>query len=219
MDCQLLAQLDFDNWIEIVVVLLLVGGSAFAAVAKKLTEVFTPKEPGQSKPTIADSAGKPHPSAPLRRASPAHPVARPMPPVARPYPPSPVEQCPVPVEPASPVAPESGDASLWRAAEWQANPPQPQPPLAAQVGAPQRRPPHPVPDRATPERGPSPPTLRRPKKSEAAVAPAEPLEHGHTIGRQTHRALRHAIVMREILGPPLALRPPAEQSCPSGEGV
>ncbi len=232
--------------------MVIVAGSVFGALSKKLIKRFSPEEPGKAKPLIG-AAGAP---AKLdRRGGPQHPVARPVrtttqarptpePPVARPYPGSPPIARPMPS--ASPVARRSG-------------PSQPVGPRRRPTAVQGRRPPvtgteerlgHLKPHmehlasaiegqedriRAQVERdlgrietttGPATTTARtganggRKRKPrdpyrdrEQAADDPRPDREGADLsvvsglaGRLTHHALRRAIVLSEIIGPPIALR-------------
>ena len=106
MEMDLLAQglKGLDDWIQIIVIILVIGASVFGAISKKLIKAFTPEESdeaGSKKPPGEQALPRPGPA--RRPAPPARPVARPMPgtprsevstlpPVARPVPPRPARR-------------------------------------------------------------------------------------------------------------------------------
>ena len=264
MDYLILGQRDI-NWLQMVVLGVIIAGSVLGPVAKKLIEKFSPvkeQEPGTGRPK---QRGQGAPSPP--RVPPAHPVARPLPPqlgpqrpAARPVarghvPPPPVEQFELEVV-LPPVTPHPRTAPRRPAAQQPPTRP-PQVPTAAPPPRPRREP---AQRSATkPERGRR--IARKPSETpydgvEARLGHLEPtvadrLGHlesaledetveveaavedrlGHMDSdldvvdptsarsrrrtgllarRPTRRALQHAVLMREILGPPLALRTPDE---------
>lgn len=245
-DIQLLAQQgpEFGDWIQIIVVVLVVGGSILGPISKKLIEKFGAEKPGESDAARPARTSRPQPSTPRRQMQPQHSVARPMPPGARPQamPPS-SQPLPLPEEIFQPVAPPRGMVPQGGSAEQPERPP-PRPPTAAPVSVPRHMARPSVSVRAKQQHRPAP--APRPKQpvhdrveehlgrlesalddetaqvdvdieerlghieSELEAPDATTKARGRTdkIGHQTRRSLRHAIVMREILGPPIALRPP-----------
>ncbi len=270
MDVSLIGQFKFDgNWVEIIIVLLVIGGSVFGTISKKLIEVFSPKDSDKAEGTSGDHAGGPkQPVPPRRRVRPSHPVARrlPLPPSApTPAPPTigrPLPSSTLPTEALNeatplPMSKERGTAPTSPAVE---TPEQPVSPWAEST------PPRPAPPRTkrparstfVPPRGVSAPATteerlghltstvestmglkemgaeKRLGHLESAIAdrgdelaaavegrlghvdpgfPAPRAAAGKRatipgIGRTTPRALRQAILLREILGPPVSLQPP-----------
>ena len=235
----MLAQPEIDNWLQIVIAILVVGGSVIGAVSKKLIQAFSPKEPdkpGQTPAGVPGAGGPRRPAPAQGPGQPARPVARPMtrtsprppsvePPVGRPYAPPP------------PVV-------IYTAPEESAQRPAPRPPTA-----PRPRPATPVPARAEQRLGHLEPavleeearfeaaTERRMAHLESAVpeeelhfdedieerlghvesTPPVPAAAGRSrarvpvISRPSRQTLRRAVVLREILSPPLALRPPGDE--------
>jgi hypothetical protein len=231
------------NWIEIIVVLVLVGGSALGSIGKWLIEKTSPKtdrkpDDGGRTAAAGTGAGQAEPSVPRRRAPSARPVARPMPGTEP-------QETPVPRPQARPLPP-SPTARPYVSQE---------PPKPAVVPLPERkpRPVKPPPVRPVMKPAPAPPPKRRtprvpsrPKKrklgrlepglhptlgeeedrkfelrehrlgklqaqAEVEPEPEEVVEGYDPIRSPTRRSLRHAILMREILGPPVALRPPDDR--------
>lgn len=208
-----------DDWIQIIILALVAGSAIFGKVTKTLIRKFSPKKDPET-PVL----GRPEPA--LRRPPPpARPVARPMPqaptatpqgsgPVAPPARPRPVSKFPR-VE-SLPQMLRGVFAQLGEAGEATQSRPAP-PPVAP--------PPH---ARAAPgvERtGRQPVAARQRTRSKAGTAPADkarprvasveksgirktqikdsPLG---TVRHPTRASLRRAIIMNEILSPPLALR-------------
>ena len=256
MEIALLAApgLDLNDWIRLIVVILLIGGSALGGVAKTLINKFGGKASGED-----ESASKPdgRSATPLRQ-QPMHPVARPMPQrrgeqgqaTARPYPLQPAT--PMPSDQASPPSlVRRGRAALpsETVAQPVARIPTPSrrmPPPLVQPAEPGARPrpvavePRSIPPRQRPpQAAPAPQPKRRAKvRARASTKPKEAettlgtladrhlevsagLLHPDTeaikrvqrvavdpIRRPTRQGLRRAIIMNEILGPPIALRPP-----------
>lgn len=233
-----------EDWVEIIIVLLVVGGSAFGAISKKLIEAFTPKERGDSAHPPRPAPPRPRPPRPTT----TPPTVRPTPPSARPRrEPPPIERptvletilggeipeaIPIPTEPKRPTpkAERSGSAPPHR----------PTPP---------RRPPMPKPRHS--ESVPSVPPgearrgrvisaveddrtkrgIRTPTAAPIDVpfgqlesAIAEEIDSAAAsagvrtssgvalpgVGSPTPANLRQAILLCEILGPPVALRPDSE---------
>ena len=232
----MLAQPEIDNWLQIIIAILVVGGSVIGAVSKKLIQAFSPKEPdkpGQIQPGVPGDSRR---LAPVRRpGQPTPPVARPMvptsprppsvePPVARSYQPPPIVTYTVPEELPRRAAPRPRSV-------------------------PRPKPATPVPARAEQRLGHlEPAVLEEEARFEAAteermahLESAVPEEELHfeedieerlgyvestspaptaarrgrarvpVISRPSRQTLRRAVVLREILSPPLALRPPGDE--------
>ena len=223
----MLAQPEFDKWFQIVIAILVVGGSVLATVSKKLIQVFSPKEPDKPGQIQAGAPGAPRRPAQARDpGQSARPVARPMtttssrpssvePPVARPYPPPPIVSYSVPEELPQRAAPRSRTTH------------RPKPATPAPARAKER----------LGHRKLAVPKEERMAHLESAV-PEEELYFeedieerlGHVestpwapaatrrgrarvpvIGCPSRQTLRRAVVLREILSPPLALRPPGDE--------
>lgn len=253
-------QSGLDDWIQIIILVLIVGGSVFGAISKKLIAVFSPKE-DTSKGT-GDVASKRRPPTPASRVQPGPSAQRPaqptrQPPITRPYPSRPM-----------PAAPVAGRGEPRRPTPASRPPSQrltPPKPIPVSQQAPQTL----VAEHAEVVARPSP--ARRRDLSEPACA-QEHLGHiisaldeegelidttvedhlGHlesrlgiredrfdeaveerlgrvepesgtqpcarpagapvlAIGSPSRRALRRAVVMSEILAPPLALRPSSDR--------
>ncbi len=221
MECVILAQTDAGNWIEIVIILLVVGGSIFGAVSKKLIAAFSPKESEES----GNEKGKvmrapPHPAPPQRRGQPVHPVARPLqptpspqaePPIVRSHPPrtaprpKPAAAPPRPRRPQKP-APARAEARLGHLevtvmeeeARFEAARERRMAHLKSRVLEGEERFEEAVEKRLS-HLEPAP---------DEATAAAQACVRIPVIGRLSRQTLRHAVVLREILSPPLALRPP-----------
>ncbi len=215
----ILAENGLDGWVQIIVLVLVFGGSAAAAIGKKLIEVFSPKE--DPSPVKTAKPG----SQPMGRAKPASPSAG-GPPVLRP---SVAQQSAPPPVVLTPVA----------------RPARPDPQCSRRVPTrsvqPSRSAPSSQPVEALAKRR-APGTLRRleptvdddldrlgsriaqralkvdakvdkhighlkPQVAEARESrPSESL--GGSMSRLSRAEMRRAIVLREILGPPIALRSP-----------
>jgi hypothetical protein len=216
MDTALLAAEGLD-WIEGVVVLVIIALSALGSIAKPLIKKFGGKDP--------DELRKRQMEQPVERrapARPAHPPARPTP--ARPRLQPAIEPPVAQARPARPVPP-----SVARPA-----PPTPRRPVPRPTPSQSVRPrPKPV---ANSERDLSERHLAKLEStvterhlkttppSEDVVHPATEAAHAYehavsgideemeAIRRPTRAALRRAIVMNEILGPPVGLRRPGYQS-------
>jgi len=221
------------DWVEIIVVVLIFGGSALGALAKWIIAKLNPETPEKLERAEEDK--------PERQAAPARPVARPMPPVAfparpvaRPMPPQPVAQRPAGGEwvfqdPSRPTARQPLDEPR-RAAPESPRPPAPVvPPVVIRVEPAASRPARSVARKA--KRHIPKTTARTPERdlreegdrefdrldhqvwdvdtpdSKAALVVVEVCDEFDPIRRPTRRSLRRAIIMKEILGPPLALRP------------
>ena len=225
MDLLALAQRDTGSWIDTVVTFLIIGGLILGPLSKKLIEAFSPKKTDERKA----GGGGPEKVTPARPARPVTPPARPAAPAAAPARPSwvpaersvsgpPVARRAEVAEPLGPVVPP------------------PRAPVSAPAGkpAPVPRPPAQSASRTVrDQRGrielglshlaPADLGHLEPKEHLGHLAPEEHL--GHLVpqpgtpatGRKRHRrlthattsaraALRHAIIMSEVLGPPLALR-------------
>lgn len=232
----MLAQPEIDSWLQLVIAILVVGGSVLASVSKKLIQAFSPKEPDKPGQTQAGApgAGAPRRAAPARDAGqPMRPAAKPMtptsprppsvePPVARPYPPPPVVIRTAPDEPPQ------------RAARRPPTTPRPKSATPAPARAEQRLG-HLEPAVLVVEARFEAAAEKRMAHLESAVpeeelhfeedieerlgqvesAPWEPGAAGPgrvpLIRRPSRQALRRAVVLREILSPPLALRPPGDE--------
>jgi len=195
----LLAQADI-NWIEVIILLVIFGGGAISALLKWLVNKFTPQEAGKTQPGVpaptptGRAAPKAQPPRPLARpASPTrHAAGQPAPPHARPQTARPAR--PASVRPAAPAKP------VW-AEPRRVVPPRPVPRrehitvAAAPIAEEQHEYRH----------------LRsklREHDADTGEAEAEVIaESIETDGLPTHAELRRAIVLRELLGPPIALRP------------
>lgn len=238
----LLAEGEIAEWIRILVILLVVGGSFFGKIGKKLIERFSPQAP--EKPQAPNV-----PTESLRR-DPTPPVARPSRPVARPAPPPPR----VPVARAAPVRPVAPQRPVIATAPAARRPVQP--PVSAKTETPRREvTPTPVGERE-PEsrrrrqraaRTTAPPSRRKTGNLEArvderfkplesslehraeqiaarvekhlgrlkpqtapAARPDEAASESEGFARPSRSELRRAVVLREILSPPIALRAPEE---------
>lgn len=208
-----------DDWIQVIILALVAGSAVFGKVTKTLIRKFSPKKDPDT--TVL---GRPEPAR-RRPPPPARPMARPMPqppmatpqatgPVAPPARPRPVPKFP-PVE-SLPKMLREVFAQLRDAGE--TSPSRPSPPPAAP----------PPPARAMPgvERtGRKPVAARKRARSKPGATPAagvwplvasvadgdvrktqikdSPLD---TVRHPTRASLRRAIIMNEILSPPLALR-------------
>ncbi len=224
---------DVDDWVQIVILILVVGGSALGSVSKKLIEHFGSKE--SPSPESEDFPGRiPGP------ARPDHPPARPMPargsqpPPAHPAPLRPLVLERVPDKRVTPPLVAPTDTPVARPAPKTLHPASPtDEPAQSRRGVP------PAPAKRRPAR-------RASRSAETVAATAshgfEPTDHlphldpeehlghlapeGHLgnldvteqtvvetkdelldqVRRPSRAALRRAIVMSEILAPPLALR-------------
>ena len=210
----LLAAGEISDWIEGVVWLLIIGGSVLAGIAKPLIKKFGGEVPDEAEKR-REEASRPQP------ARPAHPPARSMP--ARPRLQPATELSEAEARPAQPVPPFVATSV----------PPTPRRPVARP--SPSRS------VRAKPraaaqhERDLSEHHLAKfhsglEERHLKAAAPSEGVIHPGTeaahvdasvvsrvdeemdaIRHPTRTALRRAIVMNEILGPPISLRPPNDR--------
>ena len=217
---------EIDNWIEIIVLILVFGGTIFAAIAKKLIAMFSPDETGATKDGPLGVEGDDvTPVSPPRPARPAYPVARPMPP----RPGAPTTSAPPMMQPSPsrprprPVTEVTPEEPAWRPpVEAQRTPPVPQPSVRRRPAPPPRaRPAQPI---AVAEREPVEDTFEHlhPEEDPGHLDPKAHPEHvaatlqaraadipaaaPMTVGPLTRESLRRAIVMNEILGLPRALR-------------
>ena len=222
-----LAIQDPGDWIQGVVVLIIIAGSALSGVAKAITaKLDRAREAAKAK-------GEGQQEAP-RTIRTVTPVARPMPPprrppqlfehpVAKPLPPQVRTQPRTDLPPAfPPVVRTILDMVLDGAVDLDAAVPTPPPPRARREGPPApQRPQATAPLR--PKVGRRSIEEQEERKAElvekrighvqrhvAPVAAPASSDDGMTLfDRPTHRDLRRAIILNEILSPPLALRPPA----------
>jgi len=235
-----------------IIILVLVGGSAIGGVVKALIEKFGGKDSSEYRKKRTDSkeADRPQPARsghpPARPARPAHPPARPTHPPARPVATRSEAQPVARPLPTRPIAQLSQGESAAPAIPRPQRRSPPQRPVARpapetarqtparptrQVRVKQPRParsPAPRPEltlqesmREFDERGSSlvDHHLTTALPSEGVAHPSTELAHPDeqiaedrtldldAIRTPTPRALRQAIIMNEILGPPLALRP------------
>ena len=255
MDTLAAGQFQIDDWIQIIIVILIIGGSVFGAVAKKLIKTFTPQE-SPREPTRGSPAGVGHtrPGVPPRPVQPAPPVARPMP-TAGQYPTAPVPRPPTREKLPRPPVPVHPTIARRRTSE-----PPGKPPVSRSRPEPTRQ--------GTPRPQPTArPISSRPRAAQRPATTEERLGHltsameqtggldeaaaeqrlghvesavaqrgerlesameqrlGHVepgpekkpatargglyipvLGRAAPQNLRQAILLREILGPPIALR-------------
>ena len=255
---------DIDGWIEIILAILVFGGAAFAAIAKKLIAAFTPDETDKTKiESVKPEGDDVTPVSPPRPARPAYPVARPMPPqpgapstsappMVQPYPRRPGARSVTEVTPVEPSLGPAVEAPRTRAVPEPSLPRRPRRPAPATSvpGLPPRvsRPAplpqaRPLPPKSAAEGEPTEDTFDHihPEVELEHIHPAVEREHLHPdddlghLDPEAHlghmnatvptkaagqealvRAgmvapfsrdmLRRAIVMNEILGPPVALR-------------
>lgn len=231
----MLAQSDFAPWINAIILILVIGGSLFGAVSKKLIAHFSPKESQDgSAPKPSASGRSVDPIPPLPTARTARPATRSVPPVPD------VESIPTLIQPLAPRR-----ATRARPAPHQARPAKP---VARSVPAHARRRP------VQPHVPPTPTEIEqevstlgagvraeqarfeaetekrmshldagfdeRAAQLEAGIEarlgrvesptdfPEETVEQRGTgvIGHLTRSSLRRAIVLNEILATPLGLR-------------
>ncbi len=210
------------DWVELIIILVLVGGGVFSSVAQAIIKKMRGEQPDEP-----DQAGKAGQAPPAR--APQFPVARPLPPAGglpqAAQPRVPVPQVPRPLPPAQihPVPNQPPMARLDHPRVPQ--PPAPRP-IETQPGPrpqPKRRPgprtqPKPVPQAEPREPKEEVPLAQRHLEVSADVLHAHTeddelvlAEHDDPIHRPTRHALRFAILMNEVLGPPVALRPPDDR--------
>lgn len=248
----LAASSNLDDWIQIIILVLIFGGSALGAIAKKLITFFgPPKDQGGRAtqiPTVEadDSLASPRRQpTPTARPAPAFPSARPaipLPPVAKPWPIAPVtpnrpatrepekpiladlltevfdqnrgDAKPVPADAASPMAlpldlptvrpappPKTTQAEKRRSKR------EAKPRTQAKKRRSRERKSSSVvrseTDVVDPEKRLGHLHSKIEKESKQAPAPKAPVD---SIHRPTKGDMRRAIIMSEILRPPLALR-------------
>lgn len=221
-------KIDVENWGELVIALVVVVGSLFGAISKKLIAYFSPKTP-ETPELIGDAAKGVRPAGPVRReARPLPPIAPSQAPTARPV------TTTAPSASPQPPRPVRIDATPRRVAR---------PRSSVKPTARKARPatPRPTPPSRTPVA--DEPILmdemvedhlghltsmfegeesriedgveRRLGHVESQLAASASLERKplqRTLpALGTRSSLRQAIVLCEILGPPIALRPPDEQ--------
>ena len=226
----MLAIQDIGDWINVIIVLVIVAGSALGGIVKAITaKLNRSREEVEAERDLQERQ-----TSPRRMDRPAPPVARPMPPRRRP---PPVMQRPV-ARPFNPPAPQSQTA------------PQPEvsttlPPMVKTILETfldvdiERQPPQPRPTSLQPPPRPRPAKSKVPKPAvgrrsieereerkaklvekrigrvephvASAVSPPSPDDSGSMFERPTHADWRRAVVLNEILSPPLALRPPNER--------
>ena len=223
----MLAIQDPGDWIQGIVVLIIIAGSVLGGLGKAITAKLDRAR------EAAKARGEGQQAAP-RTIRTVTPMARPMPPprrppqlferpVAKPLPPQERTQPPADVPQAfPPVVRTILDMVLDGAVDLEAAVPTPPPPRARRERAPApQRPQATAPLR--PKVGRRSIEEREERKAELVekrighvqrhVAPAAApttSDDGMTLfDRPTHSDLRRAIILNEILSPPLALRPPA----------
>jgi hypothetical protein len=246
----LLAESELSDWLQALLVILLVAGSAFAAVAKKLIEFFGGAKADDS-PSVGDK-----PTARSAGPEPQRPVARPMtpqrrtasprtPPVAAPFPSQATSETPRPVQPPRPpAAPGPRPAPLVPPSLVRERPParptiheglpSEKPSVVGHGGeVPPHLPSEDLRDAHITERGhedlpsevragkreargkgpaPSRRLSRAPLIAEVVAEPAADQGLRDLVRHPTRAELRRAIIMNEILGPPVAVRPLEEWS-------
>lgn len=229
-----------EDWFQLIIILLVVGGSALGPVLKKLIEAFTPKEGGSPK----------HSARPLG-ADPSQDQKT----TSEPRRPQVHEE--VPQAAAVPAPPRRRTTTAQQAPRRERQPAQPAPP--SMPPPPRRRKPAPRPTSRPTVVTSNIENVEDPlghltsmvEQSGGAVEQASEQRLGHItskiddtgerlhdgidehlghvesvayarrsqkrsqaripgFGRATPHALRQAVLLREILGPPLALRPPGE---------
>jgi len=251
-----------DDWIQIVVIIMVIGASAFGAVSKKLIKAFTPEESDEAVSKKSPEGQVPPRPGPVQRpAPPARPVARPMPvtptseasplpPVARPVPPRPVrrsqverqrgllgeaEPPPARASQPRPVARPMPKPAPRQAPDWSERPAAPhKPPRPTRIEKSVGRLGEGVRDEeqrfesAIDERVGhlEPVVIEEIEEFDAAiddrvghVGPAGEMPQvarrrsGRVpfFGRHTASELQCAVLMREILGPPVAFRSPTDE--------
>jgi hypothetical protein len=220
----LLAAGDLSDMVETVILLLVIGASVLGSIAKPLIKKFGGETPEDAMKRRTEQSQRPRPQ-PARPAHPAARPAQPRPPIATAEPARPVAQTPS-IEPAIPprVRPTTR--------------PTPTRPIARARPAHARRPASEDVPYAEVSLEPdlSERHLRElqtrvekrhidaAKPSEEVVHPKTEDAHAYAIDHSAHEeellAIRHptraflrqAIVMNEILGPPIALRPPDDRA-------
>lgn len=259
MDPLLLAEFELREWFNLIIIVLIFGGSVIGGFLKWLVARFRDEAQDQVEPqrrtpgTKTDVRPKAAtPSPPAARPMPQRPQARERPPVARPMPSQRIARAPEQGRPPIPVP------SMRKPLRTQ--PTRRRPPVPGSTGSRRRvlppdqpltpRPSEPDHHRAQPPKQVSSPTSLAPKTA-SAPAPTSSMEQrggrlhhldpeghlgnlepeghvGHlvekartvrgtdltdvegefgSLRRPTRRALRRAVIMNEILGPPLGLRP------------
>lgn len=226
-----LAQRDFEigDWMQYIIVAVVVFGGFIAQGLKKIIEAVNEKKAKSSPPDRLERPG------PMSR-SPESPMLKPIPPrirrsppvpTARPTPPQPVAR-PVPPRPPTPAArPQQGRAAtpvlIGDDEPWQAVQREALPSAAAKLGTPRKKP-----QKALGESMDRFDPLHHPEDHLGHLDPEAHLGHeNEPVGsaeeeekKRTRRprkkaglaaaltgeGLRRAIVMSEILNPPLALR-------------
>jgi len=237
----MLAIKDIGDWVQVIIVLVIVAGSALSGIVKAIiTKLNRSREEAEAE---RERQGRPRPQRVTDR--PAPPVARPMPPrhrppmamqqpVARPLPPQQRSQAEVP-RTLPPVVQTIWDVVLERAVDLETafpkpRPPQPtaEPPVSGAARTYRAQPP-PVPPRVGKAIVPKRPVGRRSIEDReeqkakfvekrighvephvaSATPPSSTDAYSELFERPTRTDLRRAIILNEILSPPLALRRPA----------
>ena len=241
MEILLQAPKGLEGWINTIVILLIIGGSILGPVAKWLiakTRRDAEEEPGKIG-SGGQEAGPRAPRPRVPPAHPvARPMQvggrqreTPEPPLATPSPSRRTARPAVSQEPARPVTPPPPKAPPRRPVE-QPPRPRPAPPPAKRTPAPavtsERR--------VSPESKPRRPQRKEPSlhvtlgededrkfakrerelgtlrvQSEPETSAVQTPGEFDVVRNPTRRSLRQAILMREILGPPLSLRPPDDR--------
>jgi len=233
---QLLLQTDggFSDWIEILIILLVVGGSTIASVGKWFISKLNPEAAENKRKAAMEKSGRP-----MRRGlpPPARPVARPLPPRE--------ERHEGPQRPVAPPLPPLREiiaeempppTPVTRYDDAPARPRVPQRPKRAPAPAPMR----PRSSTKAQRRVVPPPEARQErvekrhlKSSFEVDEDRKFVERAAKLGKLTHapatadsapasgefddirrpsrKDLRKAIIMNEILGPPVSLRPPEQR--------
>ena len=211
MDTALLAAEGLGDWIEGIVILVIIGLSALGSIAKPLIKKFGGKDPDELRKRQMEQRVEQR--APAR---PAHPPARPMParPRLQPAIEPPVAQArPARSVPPSVPAPPTPRRPSPRPTPSQSTRPRPKPVANSERDLSERH-------LAKLESTITERHLRTTLPSEDVAHPATEALHAYehavsgvdeemeAIRHPTRAALRRAIVMNEILGPPVGLRPP-----------
>jgi hypothetical protein len=193
------------NWVELIFVLLVFGGGAIGAFLKWLVAKFTPDESKKAQPGVPPPGRKAQ-GAPMAQ---PRPVARPVPPArragAKPQAGRPGQ--PAHSRPAAPVRPVMTEP---RRAE---QPPRAQPPKVIPVATPpkkeERHEHRRLRSRLRGHHLDPNVSIREIGRTEAEDVAEEAeliTEHAEGQGLPTHAELRRAIILRELLGPPVSLR-------------
>lgn len=216
------------DWIQGVVLLLVIGLPVLNKIVKAIAAKLSGTEDETTSPTSPQQGERSRPPVARARGSKPQPAHQPPPPVARPQPPQPAVSPPRRSAPqdAPPPAFAPLIEMIRERIEERPRARQQQRPAPKPVEKPQRQPVRSARPSSTKKRKQHESIAERERRRsrdreermghvrEGLVTPVveRPIDHSdHWHTWMTRQSLRRAIVLSEILAPPLALRPPVEE--------